>query len=211
MNPLTTGVLVVVGVALAAWLLRRFSGNESIDRDALDGRAGGPAGAAPAAEEPAPEEDDDAAEAREIAALTSDGLMFLPFERGVELLAPANPEQAAEEAATGAISRGRLIGMLSTGDLLAARVVRGAPGVDPWRLEALGRDREYLAWSFETEEAARATLEMLVRVVVRLPQDPGGESAPIGAAEFEEARHVHEQTAQELAMMPEGEEPEESK
>ena len=99
--------------------------------------------------------------------------------------------------------------MLSCGDLGAARVVRGAPGVDPWRLEALGRDREYLSWSFETEESARTALDLLERIVVRAPADADGESLAGGAAEFEEARRVHEQTEQELAMMPDAEEPEE--
>src|SRR3990172_2697740 len=43
---------------------------------------------------------------------------------------------------------------LGRGDLIAARVKRGAPDHDPWRLEALGRDGEYQAWRFETEDAA---------------------------------------------------------
>ena len=135
--------------------------------------------------------------------------MFIPFEKGVELLIPATPEQLVEELATQAVSRGRVAGMLSTGDLTAARIVRGAPGVDPWRLEALGRDRDYLSWSFETEEAARTALDLLERVVVRAPAGADGEPLAAGAAEFEEARRVHEQTEQELAMMPDAEEPEE--
>jgi hypothetical protein len=212
MNPLTTGLLVVGGVAVAAWLLRRFSGDEGIDRGMLSGRVAEPAHAeAAAAEAESGPEEGDADESGDIAAITSDGWMFLPFAKGVELLAPANPEQVAEETATGAIARSRVGGMLSTGDLVAARVVRGAPGVDPWRLEALGRDREYLSWSFETEEAARTALELLERVVVRGPAETDDETAAVGAAEFEEARRVHEQTEQELAMMPDAEEPEEPK
>jgi hypothetical protein len=212
MNPLTTGLLVVVGVALAAWLLRRFSGDAGIDRELLSGRASEPGHEPAPASEPEPDpEDGEAGGSDEVAAITSDGWMFLPFEKGVELLIPATPEQLAEELATQAVSRGRVAGMLSCGDLGAARVVRGAPGVDPWRLEALGRDREYLSWSFETEEAARTALELLERVVVRPPLDADGEPLAAGAAEFEEARRVHEQTEQELAMMPDAEEPEEPK
>jgi len=210
MNPFTTGLLVVVGVALAAWLLRRFSGDDGIDRELLSGRAGEPGRAGQPAVAPEDEfEDEDANGSDQIAAITSDGLMFIPFEQGVQMLIPASREQLAEEFATQAVSRGRVAGMLSCGDLGAARVVRGAPGVDPWRLEALGRDREYLAWSFETAESARTALDLLERIVVRAPVDADGEPLAAGAAEFAEARREHEQTEQELAMMPDEEEPEE--
>ena len=215
MNQLTTVVLVGVGVALAAWLLRRFSGDDGIDRRMLSGQADEPrrGTASETGPEPGPDDEagDDRDESDEVAAITSDGWMFLPFEQGVELLLPANAEQQAEELATRAVARGRVAGMLSTGDLTAARLVRGAPGVDPWRLEALGRDREYLSWSFETEEAARTALELLERIVVRAPAGADGERLGAGAAEFEEARRVHEETERELAMMPDAEEPEEPK
>ena len=212
MNPLTTGLMVVVGVALAAWLLRTFSGDKGIDREMLSGRAGGAAGEPErvAPPEPGPEDevDDEETDGPEaVAAITSDGWMFIPFEQGVQLLIPASPEQLAEELATQAVARGRVAGMLSCGDLGAARIVRGAPGVDPWRLEALGRDREYLSWSFETQESARIALDLLERIVVRAPVGGDGEPVPAGAEEFAEARRVHEQTEQELAMMPDEEEP----
>lgn len=210
MNPFTTGLLVVAGVALAAWLLRRFSGDDGIDRELLSGRAGEPGRELPPASTSADEfEDEEADGSDQIAAITSDGLMFIPFEQGVQMLIPASREQLAEEFATQAVSRGRVAGMLSCGDLGAARVVRGAPGVDPWRLEALGRDREYLAWSFETAESARTALDLLERVVVRAPTDADGDPLAAGAAEFAEARKIYEETEQELAMMPDEEEPEE--
>jgi hypothetical protein len=212
MNPLTTGLVVVIGVALAAWLLRRFSGDEGVDRELLSGRSSEPGHVAPAASAPEePFEDEDADASDQIAAITSEGWMFIPFEKGVQLLIPASPEQLAEELATQAVARGRVAGMLSCGDLGAARIVRGAPGVDPWRLEALGRDREYLSWSFETEDSARIALDLLERVVVRAPVDAAGEPVVAGAAEFKEARQVQEQTEQELAMMPDEEEYEEPK
>jgi hypothetical protein len=208
MNPFTTGLLVVAGVALAAWLLRRFSGDDSIDRELLSGRAGEPGRGLPPASTFADEiEDEDADGSDQIAAITSDGLMFIPFEQGVQLLIPASRDELNEEFATQAVSRGRVAGLLSCGDLGAARVVRGAPSVDPWRLEALGRDREYLAWGFETEEAARAALDLLVRVVVRAPVDADGEPLAAGSAEFAEARKIHEETEQELAMMPDDDDP----
>ena len=201
---------MVVGVALVSWLMRRFSGDEGIDREALSGRAGGPGPAPPSDPGPEAEAGDEEAEGADaVAAITSDGWMFIPFEQGVQMLVPASPEQMAEELAKQAVARGRVAGMLSCGDLGAARVVRGAPGVDPWRLEALGRDREYLSWAFETEESARVALDLLERIVVRAPLDAEGEPLAAGPAEFAEARRVHEQTEQELAMMPDEEEPEE--
>ena len=210
MNPLTTALLVVSGVALTAWLLRRFSGDGGIDREVLPGRAGEPERVVPSASGPGDEsEDEEADESDAVAAITSDGWMFIPFEQGVQLLIPASRQELAEELATQAVSRGRVAGMLSCGDLGAARIVRGAPSVDPWRLEALGRDREYLSWSFETQESARIALDLLERIVVRVPVDGDGEPLAAGAAEFAEARRVHEQTEQELAMMPDEEESEE--
>jgi hypothetical protein len=205
---LTTGLIVVLGVGALAWLLRGRSEGGGIERDLLSGRVDGAGGIEPAeAEPPDPDEAEDASD--EVAVITSDGWTFLPFEKGVELLAPANPEQLAEEQATRAVARSRVTGMLSVGDLLAARVVRGAPGVDPWRLEGLGRDHEYLSWSFETEEAARTALELLERIVVRAPEGPEGEPGTPGAAEFEQARRIQDETVRELATMPESEEPEE--
>ena len=212
MNPLTTGLLVVIGVALLALLLRRTSGGGGIDRELLSGHSARPEreGSSGGGSGPEPEpEDDDPDESDEVAAITSEGWMFIPFEKGVELLIPASPEQLAEELATQAVSRGRVAGMLSAGDLVATRLVRGAPGVDPWRLEALGRDREYLSWAFETQEAARAAFDLLERLVVRVPAGPDGEPLQATAEEFETARQVHAQTEQELAMMPDEEEPEE--
>jgi hypothetical protein len=208
MNPFTTGLLVVAGVALAAWLLRRFSGDDGIDRELLSGRAGEPGRAVlPASTSGDEFEDEEAEGSDQIAAITSDGLMFIPFEQGVQLLIPASRDELAEEYATPAVSRGQVAGMLSCGDLGAARVVRGAPGVDPWRLEALGRDREYLSWSFETQESARIALDLLERIVVRAPVDADGEPLAAGTAEFAEARRIHAETEQELAMMPDEEEP----
>ena len=101
--------------------------------------------------------------------------------------------------------------MLSAGDLIGARVVPGTPGEAPWCLEALGRDREFSAWSFETEDAARAAQEMLERLVVKVPVGPDGEPEPVKDEEIEEARRIAEQTLRELATSPETEPPGEVK
>jgi hypothetical protein len=179
-----------------------------VDRELLSGEApasaaDATAGGASAADELEPEDEG----ADTMAIVTSDGWMFLPFDGGVELLAVSSPEATADALmARGA--RGRVVGMLSSGDLAAARVVRGSPDPGPWRVEALGRDRNLLTWSFETEDAARSACELLERLVVRIPTGPDGEPEPLTAGDFEEARRVQEQTEQELAMMPDSEEPE---
>ncbi len=208
MNPLWTAGLVVLGVALAAWLLRRSSGTEGIDRSVLSGAAPEetPAGDEPEATDEGAEDAEDGA--RQMAAITSDGVMFMPVAEGVELLLMGSPGEVEAHLARRA-GGGAVAGLLAPGDLLGARVVRGAAGVDPWRLEALGREREYLSWSFETEEAARVALDMLDRAVVKAPPNAEGDPAPPTSADFDQALQVKEQTARELAMMPETEEPEE--
>lgn len=201
MSPLTTILLVAVGIGAFAALLRRMSGSGPVDRERLSGAA--PTPPPHPEEEPAAEpEDEDGSAPDEIAALSSEGLLFVPFENGVELLVAGSRDEMERQ-----LAYTKLAGMLSRGDLIAARVVRGAPAVDPWRLEALGRDRDYMSWSFETEEAARLALNLLERSVVKAPLDAEGEPAPPGPADFEAARHEKETTLQELATMPETEEP----
>jgi hypothetical protein len=112
------------------------------------------------------------------------------------------PDELARETGRASIEQ------LGRGDLIAARVVRGAPDHDPWRLEVLGRDREYRAWRFETEEAARAASVLVTGRVVRAPRDPDGEPVTIGDADYVAARRQEEEIEAELATMPEpGERP----
>lgn len=146
-------------------------------------------------------EEDDA----EPAALTSDGWAFMPVADPdrVKLVPPLTPhemELVVPRAPTQHLQRG---------DLIAARIRRGAPDHDPWRVEALGRDREYRAWRFETEDAARAALALLVRSIVRPPSLEEGPAAAIGEADFAEAKRREEEIERELAAMPdvEGEDP----
>ncbi len=217
MDSTLMGVLVVAGAAALALALRATSrGDESVDRPMLSGQAPEPE---PVAEAEPGEEPGD-----EFAVLSSDGWTFVPFGDGVRLWAPAEEEtvsgeELASESALGASGlpkqrearKARPAVVLSAGDLVAARVVRGTPGEAPWCIETLGRDREYSAWSFETEEAAGAAREMLERLVVKPPLGPDGEPEPVGDAEIEEARRIAEETLRELASGPESEPPPEAR
>ena len=115
----------------------------------------------------------------------------------VRLVPPTMPDEVANIPGRTAADQ------LGRGDLIAVRLTRGAPDHDPWRLEGLGRDHEYRAWRFETEEAARAALDLVTRCVVRPPRDADGEVATVGGADFDEARRRDEEIETELASMPE--------
>ena len=200
MDSMTTGLLVVAGVAVLAWVLRGASRGDGIERGLLSGSAPEPgAEAAPERDEP-PAGEADAGRTDEVAVVASDGWLFVPSPGGVRLWAPAEPGAGADPHPAG---------ILSGGDLIAARVAPGPPGEAPWRVEALGRDREFSAWDFESEEAAGAARELLERWVVKVPAGPDGEPEPVSDAEFDEARHVAAETLRELATMPETEPPQE--
>src|SRR5262245_58576198 len=76
------------------------------------------------------EEDDDSIEMEDAAAVTVDGIAFIGEEHGVRLVPTPDPLAPAPKAIVP-------MEFLRAGDFTAARVVRGAPGVDPWRLELL--------------------------------------------------------------------------
>lgn len=220
------GTLVVLGLAAGAlgWGLRLVSGR----------RDEGPRMPMPPVMTDEAEERVDeltGVEDRTAAALTSDGWVLMPQGDGVRLIPPAGDEDdAAAACATGVVGvsdatahlmpglgaaggpgpRGRISSCappprFDRGDLVGARVMRGAPDVDPWRLEAIGRDGDYRALAFETEDAARAALDLLARRVVRVPRDADGNAMPPTAGDFAEARRRDEETAALLASMPEDE------
>lgn len=59
---------------------------------------------------------------------------------------------------------------LVPGDLVGARLGASSDPHQPaWRVEALGRDRDYRVWEFAEEEEARGALWMLEHRVVRRP------------------------------------------
>jgi hypothetical protein len=209
MDSMLTGVLVVAGVAALALVMRMGSrSDESAGQGTLSGPAPEPEEMPEALLEP---DGADEEPGGEIAAMSSDGWTFVPFGNGVRLWSPAGEDAEPGESPKGGPGPSRPAVVLSAGDLIAARVVRGTPGEAPWVLETLGRDREFSSWTFETEEAAHAARELLERLVVKVPASRYGEPEPVTDAEMEEARHIAEETMRELANMPETEPPEEPK
>jgi hypothetical protein len=190
-----TAIIAVVVVALLGLLMRRSSGSQA-------------PGTAASRSDELPEDGgaavDELIESLEgiPVAVTSDGWSFMPVadRDRVRLIPPLTPremEQVVPRAQADQLARG---------DLIAARVKRGAPDHDPWRLEALGRDGEYRAWRFETEDAARAALALVSRSIVATPRDEDGAEVVPGDADFAEARRREEEIERELASMPDVEE-----
>ena len=111
-----------------------------------------------------------------------------------------------EEQLTAARRQGMGVETLHPGDFTGARVRRDADGA--WRLETLGRDGEFGYMLFPVESAARTALEMFEHSeVVRRPLDEDGRPVPPGAEDFEEARRRFEETARELALTDDDDEP----
>ena len=220
MNQGTLAILAVAAVAVLALLLRRGAG--------VPGAGGVTETPMAPVESSLPDPDEvasaeDAAEPVESGAFTSDGWAFVPDGDRVQLVAPPADEDAIGEAmaryrgvmadpdagAPAGMPRRHRAGVarpgehLAAGELIGARVQRGAPDVDPWRLEALGRDGEYRAWAFETEDAAHAALNLLLRRIVRPPLDDDQQPCPPGDADYETALALMQASAAEVAMDPE--------
>lgn len=157
-------------------------------------------------DEPSADEDDDW-DADEVVAVTSDGFAFLPDVHAVRLLPPHDEGEAwkAGETARAARVDAAVAASWHAGDFTGGRVVRGG-GEEPWRFEGLGRDGEFIVFSFETQDAAEAALRLFEkRGVIRLGEDEDGKPMPPSPEQFAEARRVYEETEQALAMdEPEG-------
>lgn len=168
--------------------------------------AAAPRGAAPAAG-PAP------APAALPFAIESDGHVWLPDRHRVHRFSLFGPDASFEDeprVAEGSLGRrefferhpqlcgGRAPWMPSTlhaGDLSGARVARGDDDAEPWRLETLGPEGEYVAYGFDTREGAAAALGILEsRRVVRRPRDGNGRPIPAAPGDFEEGRLRWERT-----------------
>jgi hypothetical protein len=220
---------IVVAVGLLALLMRVFGGGRPAEPDGRPAdQAPEPGAESTSWSAGAGQELDElGAEPGDVVAITSDGVAFVPDGDQIHLVPPGIPEdvfpvRAANTTTTEPstdpdtavlLGRGapvnprtgrRLPGWepgqrLEPGDLIAVRIVRGAPDHDPWRLEALGRDHDYQAWAFETEESARAAHDLLQHHIVRPPRDEDGEVVVPGSADFAEAIRREEETAAELA------------
>ena len=133
------------------------------------------------------------------AAITVDGLAFIADEHGVNLVPTPDPLAPAHGPVVP-------VEYLRPGDFTGARVVRGDPARDPWRLELLAREGEFVWYGFEVEEAARIALDLLERrSVLRLVRDEEGRPAAPATEPFEEARRRHDETERLLALGEEGE------
>ena len=200
-------VLAVVAVAMIAMFMRRGSKDS--------GATGGGAPPGPLADAPTEPEDDDNDEAAEVVAVTSDGWAFMPDGDEVQLVPPpdapgggeeTDPTESLNPTAMLPHARHRHLPIakpgehLDAGDFIGARVVRGSPGSDPWRLEALGQDGEYRSWAFETPEAAEAALRLIKTSIVRPPLDDEGTPRPPGADQYAAAAALTEEGIADLAM-----------
>ena len=187
-------VLAVAAVAVLGLLLRRSSmssATRTMPPPPTDSEI-----------DPDVHETEDEGHAAETLAVTSDGWSFMPVgdRDRVRLVPPAVPPGMEP------IQPRPSPEQLARGDLIAARVKRGAPDHDPWRLEGLGRDHEFRAWRFETEEAARAALALVDRCIVRAPRDDDGAEVRVSDDDFAEARQREEEIERELATMTDVEE-----
>lgn len=193
----------VVLVIAAAFILRGGSKDETVGGEPA-GREGGEdpvsEGASPEAEElevePADEWDED-----EVVAVTSDGYAFVPDRHAVRLVPPDEEGEGwkAGEHATHRRGAAGIAASWHAGDFTGARVVRGG-GEEPWRVEALGRDGEYVVFGFETRDGAEAALGLFdSREVVRVGLDENGDPAPPSPEQFAEARRIFEETERALA------------
>jgi hypothetical protein len=179
----------VVAVALLALLLRRGGVTEVTS----------PPPALTEEPEPADDADDeDSLEVGEAAAITSDGVAFVGEAHSVRLV-PVEHDAGLKAAPSANVP---MVGeRLNAGDFTAARVVRGAPDHDPWRLELLGREGEFMTFAFETREAANTAMELLEkRGVVRSVLDNDGNRVPTSPEQFAEARRIYDETEESLAM-----------
>ena len=181
MSPAETTIAMVIGVGVIALLVKSFTRDEHTTTstpDPVDTLLAEVSGADPET-------------AGEIVAITSDGWAFVPDGHAVQLI----PPELSEDRPTGSWKPGERI---NVGDLIGARVKRGAPDHDPWRLEAVGRDDDYRAWFFETEEAALAALALLERRIVRPAKDEDGEPRILLGGDFDTARQLDEETERAL-------------
>jgi hypothetical protein len=181
MSPASTTIALLVLVGLVALLIRWFSRDEKVESGSKP---------SPVDEVLAEVQDLDVDEVAEVAAMDSEGWSFIPDGDRVRLIPPPESEHGHGGRPHDHV--------FARGDLTGVRVIRGAPGFDPWRLEGLGRDQEYRAWFFETEDGARTAADLLESRVVVPPRNQDGDPEPATDADFDEARRRDEETERAL-------------
>lgn len=146
----------------------------------------------------------------EVAAVTSDNFALVPDRHAVRLIPPSDSGESWKPGRSASDARGERALAMSwhAGDLTGGRVVRGAADEGPWRFEALGRDGEYMAFIFETEEGAHAAQAVFEsRGIISLRENDEGERMPPQADQFEEARRIFLETEAALELGDDEEEP----
>jgi|SRR5580765_407455 len=205
------GLIAVGAVAVVALLLRNFGASR--------GDVTSVPVAPPPPEPPEPladaqgstanelvDADDDGVDDRLVVAVAADGSAFVPDRHVVRILPP---EEEGEEWKVGAgiksarLRAERALSMSwNAGEIRGVRVVRGGADEGPWRLEALGRDGEYISFDFETADAAEAAKGLFEHQgIVELGEDEDGHPVPPSAEQFDEARRISRETEAELGRM----------
>src|SRR5262249_25134726 len=156
---------------------------------------------APTARDEPIDEDQDGVDERLVVAGSSDGGAFGPHQHGVRVLPPGGEGAGWEIGARLQAGDRAALGPAPSRHPRGVDVVRGDFDEGPWLLEALGRDGEYLTFTFETSEAAEAAKQLFERLgIVKLGEDEEGRRMPPSAEQFAEARRIMEQTAAELEL-----------
>jgi hypothetical protein len=209
---LTGGLVAVAVVVLVAMLARRGqSGDTSSDGSSSPepGRDATPGGSEDDRDPDARDDEGDEGEDQDdphVAAVTSQGEALVPIRHMVCLVPP---EDEGEEWKVGAglraaNRRGELALSMSwqAGEFTGVRVTQGGGEYEgPWRLEALGREGEYITFSFETRDGAEAAKQLFERVgIVQLGEDEDGRPMPPSAEQFAEARRIYLETEAALEL-----------
>lgn len=143
--------------------------------------------------------------------VSAEGYVFLPEALHVLVLPPLSIEQLAayeatteeewEARVTYAWERAYAPGqkylwrlrephqLLAAGDLSAARIVPSPIAAGTWVLETIGREGDFSEYSFASEPAARAVLDLLAdREIFTIVEDADGHPVPPSPGQFADAR-----------------------
>lgn len=209
MNLLAIALIVAVAL-LALWMRSAGSKNDALPRPPEGPGAESPD--APAGSYAEVVDDDDVDEDEAHLLVEMSGYVWLTGLDGIRRVQMGGEETDPVLAAAGYVNKDEFEHRLAAarargdssaitgerlrpGEFSAARLVRGAPDLDPWRLETLGPDGEYMSYGFGTEDAGRAALEALEKHrIVRRPLDDDDRPIPASSEDFEEGRRRAEES-----------------